>query len=122
MQGSLILASFRAALGTLSTVPCSPANPRAGKDEPVQIAGISFIRGALRSAIVGATASWGAAAIAQGSPQEEIPDAGYEIWALDQGAHRLHIYSSTLELVEEIDLTAKGVSVPHMIDLTSDHA
>jgi DNA-binding beta-propeller fold protein YncE len=46
----------------------------------------------------------------------------YEIWALDQGTHLVHIYSSDLEEVDRIDLGAEGVRVPHMIDFTSDGA
>ncbi|HYG86539.1 MAG TPA: hypothetical protein VD978_09800 [Azospirillum sp.] len=46
----------------------------------------------------------------------------YEIWALDQGTHVVHIFNSKLEEVARIDMTAHGVKVPHMIDFTSDHA
>jgi DNA-binding beta-propeller fold protein YncE len=46
----------------------------------------------------------------------------YEIWALDQGTHLLHIYDAALTEVEVIDLEAHGALVPHMIDFTPDHA
>jgi hypothetical protein len=44
----------------------------------------------------------------------------YEIWALDQGTQIVHIYSSDLEEVDQIDLGARGARVPHMIDFSSD--
>jgi DNA-binding beta-propeller fold protein YncE len=46
----------------------------------------------------------------------------YEIWALDQGTHIIHIYDSRLQELGKIDMGARGVRVPHMIDFTSDHA
>jgi hypothetical protein len=46
----------------------------------------------------------------------------YEIWALDQGTNTIHIYNSKLEEVAKIDMGARGVRVPHMIDFTSDYA
>jgi DNA-binding beta-propeller fold protein YncE len=46
----------------------------------------------------------------------------YEIWALDQGTHLLHVYSQDLEEVARVDLGAEGIQVPHMIDFTSDGA
>lgn len=56
-----------------------------------------------------------------------MPRAGanaqdYEIWALDQGTHRVHILDSELKEVARIDMAAHGVKVPHMIDFTSDYA
>lgn len=47
---------------------------------------------------------------------------GYEIWALDQGTHMLHIFDTDLEEIATVDLGAAGVRVPHMIDFTSDGA
>ncbi len=44
----------------------------------------------------------------------------YEIWALDQGTHTLHVFDTDLEEVATVDLGAAGVRVPHMIDFTSD--
>jgi DNA-binding beta-propeller fold protein YncE len=46
----------------------------------------------------------------------------YEIWAIDQGTHIVHIFDSELNEVDRIDLGAHGARVPHMIDFTSDHA
>jgi DNA-binding beta-propeller fold protein YncE len=46
----------------------------------------------------------------------------YEIWALDQGTHTVHIYNAALEEVGRIDMAAHGARVPHMIDFTSDYA
>jgi DNA-binding beta-propeller fold protein YncE len=46
----------------------------------------------------------------------------YEIWALDQGTHTVHVFNPKLEEVARIDMTTHGVRVPHMIDFTSDHA
>ena len=46
----------------------------------------------------------------------------YEIWALDQGTHVLHIFDTALEEIASIDLGEAGVRVPHMIDFTSDGA
>ncbi len=47
-------------------------------------------------------------------------DDRYEIWALDQGTHTIHIYDQALEEVSRIPLGDHGVQVPHMIDFTSD--
>lgn len=46
----------------------------------------------------------------------------YEIWAIDQGTHIVHIFDANLDEVDRIDLGALGVRVPHMIDFTSDYA
>jgi DNA-binding beta-propeller fold protein YncE len=46
----------------------------------------------------------------------------YEIWALDQGTHVVHILNSKLDEVARIDMSAHAVRVPHMIDFTSDGA
>ena len=46
----------------------------------------------------------------------------YEIWALDQGTHTIHIYNPKLEEVGRIDMMPHGVRVPHMIHFTSDYA
>ncbi|HEX2134902.1 MAG TPA: hypothetical protein VHG30_03220 [Microvirga sp.] len=58
---------------------------------------------------------------ASGAPTAP-PARDYEIWALDQGTHQVHILNSKLEEVGRIDMTAHGVRVPHMIDFTPDHA
>jgi DNA-binding beta-propeller fold protein YncE len=47
-------------------------------------------------------------------------DDRYEIWALDQGTHTIHVYDQALEEVARIPLVDHGVRVPHMIDFTSD--
>jgi DNA-binding beta-propeller fold protein YncE len=46
----------------------------------------------------------------------------YEIWALDQGTHVVHIFNSDLEEVDRINMEEHGVLVPHMIHFTSDGA
>lgn len=46
----------------------------------------------------------------------------YEIWALDQGTHMVHVLNDKLEEVARLDMSAHGVRVPHMIDFTSDGA
>jgi YVTN family beta-propeller protein len=58
-------------------------------------------------------------------PAVEVQEAappGYEIWAMDQGTHRIHIYDGSLEPLEVVDLEPSGVRVPHMIHFTSDGA
>jgi DNA-binding beta-propeller fold protein YncE len=50
------------------------------------------------------------------------PDASdYEIWAMDQGTHIVHIFDSALVEIGTIDLGAQGARVPHMIEFTSDY-
>jgi DNA-binding beta-propeller fold protein YncE len=46
----------------------------------------------------------------------------YEVWALDQGTHMVHIYDERLQELAKLDLSAHGVRVPHMIDFTPDGA
>lgn len=46
----------------------------------------------------------------------------YEIWALDQGTHQVHIFDANRKEIDRIDLSKHGVRNPHMIDFTSDHA
>jgi hypothetical protein len=59
---------------------------------------------------------------------EEIAPAGpegaaeYEIWAMDQGTHKIYIYGPDLELAHVMELEELGARVPHMIHFTSDHA
>ena len=65
--------------------------------------------------------SWGAEASGSSSSQGAAPARDYEIWALDQGTHKLHILNSKLEEVGQVDMTAHGVRVPHMIDFTPDY-
>lgn len=45
----------------------------------------------------------------------------YEVWAMDQGTHVVHIFNSALEQIASIDLGAQGARVPHMLEFTSDH-
>ncbi len=45
----------------------------------------------------------------------------YEIWAMDQGTNIVHIFTSSLDETARIDLGARGVRVPHMIEFTSDY-
>src|SRR5688572_20716891 len=52
---------------------------------------------------------------------EATPDSDYEIWALDQGTHRIHIFDSSLEEIATLDMEPHGVRVPHMVEFTSDH-
>lgn len=47
--------------------------------------------------------------------------ARYEIWALDQGTHKAHIYDQDLKEVARINFGAHGMEVPHMIDFSSDY-
>ncbi|MEO7648576.1 MAG: hypothetical protein ABIV11_10155 [Gemmatimonadaceae bacterium] len=49
------------------------------------------------------------------------PAPDYEIWAMDQGTHKVHIFNSALEQIASIDLGAQGARVPHMLEFTSDH-
>jgi DNA-binding beta-propeller fold protein YncE len=45
----------------------------------------------------------------------------YEIWAMDQGTNIVHIFDSSLNETGRIDLGARGMRVPHMLEFTSDH-
>ncbi len=56
------------------------------------------------------------------TPQLAEAAGDFEVWALDQGTHIVHIYDSELAEIDRIDLGAHGARVPHMIDFTSDHA
>lgn len=47
--------------------------------------------------------------------------ADYEIWAMDQGTHVVHIVNPALEEVDRIALEPLGMRVPHMLEFTSDH-
>ena len=73
---------------------------------------------ATRSRLATASAmTFGAALAATGAAAQD-----YEIWALDQGTHMLHIYDTELDEIASVDLGEAGVRVPHMIDFTSDGA
>ena len=55
------------------------------------------------------------------SPQPSAePATAYEIWAMDQGTHVVHIFDSSLNEIAAIDLGAQGARVPHMLEFTSD--
>ncbi|MEO7648570.1 MAG: hypothetical protein ABIV11_10110 [Gemmatimonadaceae bacterium] len=49
------------------------------------------------------------------------PAPDYEIWAMDQGTHTVHIFNAALEQVGTIDLGVQGARVPHMLEFTSDY-
>jgi DNA-binding beta-propeller fold protein YncE len=51
-----------------------------------------------------------------------IAESDYEIWAMDQGTHVIHVFDADLDEVGRIDMGAHGVRVPHMIEFTSDFA
>lgn len=44
----------------------------------------------------------------------------YEVWAMDQGTHLVHIFDSSLQEIASIDLGSLGAKVPHMIEFTAD--
>ncbi len=47
--------------------------------------------------------------------------ADFEIWAMDQGTHVIHIFDPDFTEIARIDMGARGVRVPHMIEFTSDY-
>ncbi len=66
----------------------------------------------------------GIAALAMGALAScaSVGPADYELWALDQGTHMVHIYDSSLKETARLDLGAQGVRNPHMVDFTHDGA
>jgi len=46
---------------------------------------------------------------------------GYEVWAMDQGTHVVHIFNPTFDEVARIELEPLGMRVPHMLEFTSDY-
>ncbi|CAN5785353.1 hypothetical protein BH23GEM9_BH23GEM9_29280 [soil metagenome] len=44
----------------------------------------------------------------------------FEIWAMDQGTHVIHVFDPEFAEIGRIDMEAHGVRVPHMIEFTSD--
>lgn len=48
------------------------------------------------------------------------PAVDYEVWAMDQGTHIIHIFNSSLDEIASIDLGSQGAKVPHMIEFTAD--
>lgn len=83
------------------------------------ISRLRFLTGAMSAALALLVAPFASAQAGAAEPRE---DADYEIWALDQGTHTLHIFNRDLEEIDMLALSAEGVRVPHMIDFTSDHA
>ena len=53
-------------------------------------------------------------------PGMRAPAPEYEVWAMDQGTHKVHIFNSALAEIATIDLGARGARVPHMLEFTSD--
>ncbi len=66
------------------------------------------------STLLAATLGLGAGGTMADSPE-------YEIWALDQGTHKAHVYNQDLKEVARINLGAHGVEVPHMVEFSSDY-
>jgi DNA-binding beta-propeller fold protein YncE len=64
------------------------------------------------------------AAIAGSRPTavESAPAMDFEIWAMDQGTHLIHVFDPEFNELDRIDMAAHGARVPHMIHFTSDHA
>lgn len=54
-----------------------------------------------------------------GAASESV-DQDFEIWAMDQGTHVIHVFSPDFETIGQIDMEAHGMRVPHMIEFTSD--
>ncbi len=54
-------------------------------------------------------------------PEGAAVEAAFEIWAMDQGTHIIHIFDPEFNETATIDLGARGAEVPHMIEFTSDH-
>ncbi len=61
------------------------------------------------------------AAAATGLASQAFAQA-YEIWAVDQGTSKVHVFNAAFEEVGQIDMAAHGLKVPHMIDFTADYA
>ena len=49
------------------------------------------------------------------------PAQDYEVWAMDQGTHIVHVYDASLQEIGRLDLGAQGARVPHMIEFTPDY-
>lgn len=87
-----------------------------------------------RQRVLGALALVAVAAIAVLGVLIARGPAGYEVWSLDQGTDRIHIYDAEHQEVAVIDVSpealrsvapgfdpASGRTVPHMIDFDSGH-
>jgi DNA-binding beta-propeller fold protein YncE len=49
------------------------------------------------------------------------PGADYEVWAIDQGTHVIHIFDASLNEIGTLNLGEQGARVPHMIEFTPDY-
>jgi DNA-binding beta-propeller fold protein YncE len=59
--------------------------------------------------------------LTQASANHGSPHAvPYEVWALDQGTHTLHIIQHNLKVVRSVPL-GEDMQLPHMVDFTSDY-
>jgi hypothetical protein len=47
--------------------------------------------------------------------------ADFEIWAMDQGTHVIHVFDPDFAEVGRIEMEPLGMRVPHMIEFTSDY-
>jgi DNA-binding beta-propeller fold protein YncE len=73
----------------------------------------------LRNAALLAAALLGAHACAQSAPAS--PPAAFEIWAMDQGTHVIHVFDPDFVELARIEMEPLGMRVPHMIEFTSDY-
>lgn len=62
----------------------------------------------------------GCATYPQPQTASQLLPMDYEVWAMDQGTHIVHIFDSSLQQVASIDLGSQGAKVPHMIEFTAD--
>jgi DNA-binding beta-propeller fold protein YncE len=60
-----------------------------------------------------------AAGCVPGEARQPVDD--FEIWAMDQGTHVIHIFDPSFVEIGRIDMEAHGMRVPHMIEFTSDY-
>jgi DNA-binding beta-propeller fold protein YncE len=63
------------------------------------------------------------AALAAGCARTEATTAApdFEIWAMDQGTHVIHVFDPEFEELARIDMEPLGMRVPHMIEFSSDY-
>lgn len=117
-------------MSTPSTTPPTPTTPDAEDADatgahrpPRRTRTIALVAAVLVVAVAGA--AW---SVLRDSA------VAYEVWSLDQGTDRIHIYDDTHTQVAVIDVSptalrsvlpgfepASGRTVPHMIDFDSDH-
>jgi DNA-binding beta-propeller fold protein YncE len=55
-----------------------------------------------------------------GRTEATAGSSDFEVWAMDQGTHVIHIFDPEMNEIDRIDMEAHGVRVPHMIEFTSD--